>query len=60
MIIRYKEANKSVKYTRIGEIFTAKFKKKISDRTIKNIIDEKDNIIELVTEGYGKNLESLS
>ena len=27
-IIRHKETNKSVKYTRIAEIFSAKFKKK--------------------------------
>ena len=51
-IIRYKEANKTVKSTRIAEIFLQNKKK--TDRTIKNIIDEEDNIIKLVTEGYGK------
>ena len=38
---------------RLAEIFSSKFKTKISERTIKNILDWKHHISEMISSGFG-------
>ncbi|OAF65460.1 hypothetical protein A3Q56_06808 [Intoshia linei] len=52
MIIEYYQKNKTT-FIRLAEIFTARFKTKINDRTIKNIIDSEKKVLNFISNGLG-------
>ena len=52
-IIDYHELNKGSSFVRISEIFSQKYKVDLTGRTVKNIIDSKTEIQEMVNMGYG-------
>lgn len=52
-IIQFYEKYKKVSYVRLSEIFTQRFQISLTDRTIKNIIDSKSQIIENISRGFG-------
>ena len=52
-IVKFYEKDKKVSYVRLSEIFTQRFQISLTDRTIKNIIDSKSQIVDNISRGFG-------
>lgn len=52
-IVEYQEKFTKITFVAIARTFSHRFRVKISERTVKNIIDSKENVIAAVAAGYG-------